>query len=89
MPDSKSDPVGAYSITRTRSRRLSFFVRSSTGPEQALQAAAQIRRLADVGLGLGVRSAQKKHGRGRRDRGEDLRIPLRREFQALGQHESF
>ncbi len=55
-------------------------------PEQPLQASPQIRSFADVGFGLGVRCPQKKHRRRCRDGGENLRIPLRREFQALGQH---
>ena len=55
--------------------------------EQTLQAAAEVGGLADVGLGVGIFAAQEEDSRGRGDCGEDLRISLRDEFQALGQHE--
>ena len=77
--------MGVYSIERTRSRRFSrraLFRRA----EEALQPAAQIGGLADVGLGLGIVAAQDKDRRGGRSGGEDFRVAIGDEFQALGQH---
>src|SRR4029077_1385875 len=54
---------------------------------QSLQPPPQIRRLADVRLGLSISGPQDEHHRGRRNRGEDFRISPRREFQPLSEHE--
>ena len=57
------------------------------GAEQALQAAAQVRSLADVWLAGLVLSAQQKDCRTRRRGGEQVRVAVRQEFNALGEHE--
>jgi hypothetical protein len=51
-----------------------------------LQAAAQVCRLADVGLGLGIGAAQEEDRRRVRCSGENFRIAIGDEFEALGQH---
>ena len=51
-----------------------------------MQAAAKIRGLADVRLGLCVLAAQQEYRWRGRDGGEDFRIAFGGEFQALGQH---
>src|SRR5580700_4096964 len=56
------------------------------GAEQALQAAAKIGGLADIGLGLQIGSAQQKHGWSDGNSREDFEVTLGSEFQALGQH---
>ncbi len=54
--------------------------------EKPLQAAAQVGGLADVGLGLGIVAPQEEDcGRGRSG-GENFRVAIGDEFQALGQH---
>ena len=85
-PDSKSEPVAVYSMERTRSRRFSLRV-CSGGPEEALQAAAQVGSLADIGLGLGIVAAKQKDGRRGRNGGECFRVAIGDELEALGQHE--
>ena len=74
-----------YSIERTRSRRFSLralFRRA----EETLQAAAQVGGLADVGLGLGIVAAEKEDGRRGGNGGEDFRVAIGDELEALGQH---
>src|SRR6266851_2174338 len=66
--------------------QVEFFGALLDRTQQALQAAAQVRRLADVRLSLFVAAKQEHGGSGRGD-GEDFGIAFRREFQALGQHE--
>src|ERR1700730_10996533 len=66
----------AYAIAQVEAFRPLF-----DGAGEALQPARQVRRLADVGLGLGVRATQKENGRGRRSGGENFRVLLRGEFE--------
>ena len=54
--------------------------------EEPLQAAAQVGGLADVGLGLGIVAAKEEDCRRGRSGGEDFRIAIGDEVQALGQH---
>src|SRR5260370_35174751 len=56
--------------------------------KQALQAAPKGGSLADVGLGVGVRAAQKKHGRGGSYDGEDVAVTFRAELDAFSQHKA-
>ena len=56
------------------------------GRKQPLQPPAQVGSLADVGLGVRVCAAQKKHRRGGSYGGEDLSISFRPELDAFGQH---
>ena len=74
-----------YSIERTRSRRLSRLAVLGRA-EQALQAAAQVGGLADVGLGLRIGAAEEED-RGRSgDGGESFGVAVGDELEALGQH---
>ena len=57
---------------------------SIDGAEQALQAAAQVRGLADVRLAGLVLAAQQKHRRTRRSSGEQLGVAVGDELDALG-----
>jgi hypothetical protein len=54
--------------------------------KQALQPPPKVGGLADVGLGVCVLAAQKKHSWGGGYGGEDLGVSLRAELEALGQH---
>src|SRR5260370_20872160 len=54
--------------------------------KQALQPPPKVGSLADVGLGVGVCAAQKKHGRGGRYDGEDVAVTFRAELKTLTQH---
>ena len=54
-----------------------------------MQAAAQVGGFADVGLGLGIVAAQQEYGGRGGDGGEDFRIAIGSEFEALGQHQAF
>ena len=85
-PDSKSDPVGEYSIERTRSRRLSFLVRSSTGPRSRCSRRRRLAVLLTYGSACGSSPRKSEHGRTGGHGSENLRIPLRREFDPLVQH---
>ena len=53
-------------------------------PEQALQAAPEIGRLADVGIGLRIFSTEKEYSRARWSRSEDFIVAVGRKFEALG-----
>ena len=55
-------------------------------PEKTLQAATQVGGLADVGLGLGIVAAEEEDCRRRGSGGENFRIAIGNEFQALSQH---
>ena len=72
----------AHALAQVQLAGLSF-----DGAEQALQAAAQVRGLADVGLAGFVLSTQQKHRRTRRNGGEQLGVAVGSEFDALGEHE--
>ena len=74
------------SIERTRSRRFSLRAVLRRA-EEALQAAAQVGGLADVGLGLGIVAAEQEDGRGGRGGGEGFGVAIGDELEALGQHE--
>jgi hypothetical protein len=52
-----------------------------------MKAAAKVGSFADVGLGLGVAAAEQKYGWCRGDGGEEFRVAIWAEFEALGQHE--
>ncbi|PYX69513.1 MAG: hypothetical protein DMG78_21780 [Acidobacteria bacterium] len=58
------------------------------GTEQALEATTQVGGLADVGLGGGILATQEEDGWGDRNAREYVGIPVRGEFDALGQHTS-
>ena len=62
-----------YSIERTRSRRFSLLTLFRRA-EEAVQTAAQVGGLADVGLGLGIVAAEEEDCRRRWSGGEDFRI---------------
>src|SRR5215469_765162 len=53
--------------------------------EQSLQASAQVRGFADIGLGGGL-SAEEEDGRSGRGGGEDLRVVVWDELHPVGQH---
>ena len=55
--------------------------------EQALQAAAQVRSLADVGLAGLILTAQQKHRRTRRHGGEEVSVAVGSEFEAVRCHQ--
>jgi len=55
-------------------------------PEKALQTAAQVGGLADVRLGLRIVAAEEEYCWRGWSGGEDFRIAVGNEFQALGQH---
>ncbi len=54
--------------------------------KQSLQPPPQVGSLADVGLGVRILAAQKKHGGGGGYGGEDLGVSFRTELYAFGQH---
>jgi len=54
--------------------------------EETLQPPAQVGGFADIGLRVGVFSAELEHCGAGGQSLEELRIPLWREFQTLGQH---
>ena len=54
--------------------------------KKALQPPPKVGSLADVGLGVRILAAQKKHSRGRGYGGEDLGVSFRAELDAFGQH---
>ena len=54
--------------------------------EKSLQSTSQIRRLADVRLGLRIVSAKQKYSRGRRNSREELGVLGRNELEAGGKH---
>src|SRR5438270_6656082 len=56
--------------------------------QQPLQAASKVGRLADIGLGVGILAAQKKHGRSGGYGGEDLGVSFRAELEAFGRHKA-
>ena len=73
------DPADAISQVEA----LGAFFRQG---KQPLQPAAQVGRLADVGLGVRILAAQKKHGGGSGYGGEDLGVSFRPELDTLAQH---
>ena len=77
-----SELDGAHAVAQVQSAGL--FRRA----EEALQAAAQVGGLADVGLGLGIVAAQEEDGGRGWSGGENFRIAIGSEIQALGQHEA-
>jgi hypothetical protein len=54
------------------------------GAEEAMQAAAQVRGLADVGFGLGILSTEKEDGGGCGGVGEGFGVAGGHELEALG-----
>ena len=68
----------AHAIAQVQLAALSL-----DGAEQALQAAAQVRGLADVRLAAFFRSAQHEHRRARRSGGEQLGVAVGNELNAL------
>src|ERR1700674_231428 len=54
--------------------------------QEALEPPSKVGSLADVGLGVGILAAQKKHRRGSGYVGEDLGVSFRAELDAFGQH---
>src|SRR6266404_1013031 len=56
--------------------------------KQSLQPPSEVSRLADVGFGVGILTAQKKHGGSGGYGGEDLGVSFRAELDAFGQHKA-
>src|SRR5260370_22513822 len=56
--------------------------------KQPLQPPPKVGRLADIGLGVGILAAQKKHSRGGGYGGEDIGVNFRAELDAFGQHKA-
>ena len=69
-----------HAIAQIQSSRL--FRRA----QEALQSAAQIGGLADIGFGLRIVAAQQEYCRPGRGRGECFRVTIGVEIEMLGQH---